>query len=181
MNGDRGEGVPVTPAESDQAPTPGGGGGQVEDDRAAALAAYLEVNRGRYTDGALRRAASSGGYTDAEIDAAIAAAVTSQDVGSRRRTKMLVAIPVAILYVVGVYLAVSFFGSRAQYDLTLPAFVVAGIAGLVGWALLRKRRPSLSLGLGLGVILAIVLPVVLFLVLLGMCIVSGGTPILTGG
>jgi len=165
-------------------PTPGGGGGQEQADRAAALAAYREANRGRYTDEALRRAASSAGYTDAEIETAWSAqfpASAAAGAGSRPRARMLVAIPIAILYVVGVYLAASLLGSSAQYDLTLPAFIVAGIAGIAGWALLRDRRPSLALGLGLGVILAVVLPVVLFLVLLGMCIVSGGTPILTGG
>jgi len=163
-------------------PTPGGGGGQEQSDRAAALAAYREANHGRYTDEALRGAARSVGYTEAEIEAAwsslIPAAATA---GSRPRPRMLVAIPVAIVYVVVVYVAASLLGSSAQYDLTLPAFVVAGIVGIVGWAQLRDRRPSLALGLGLGVILAVVLPVVLFLVLLGMCIVSGGTPIFTGG
>jgi hypothetical protein len=171
-------------AEDRPPPTPGGGGGQEQADRAAALAAYREANHGRYTDEALRRAASSAGYTDAEIEAAWSAEVPASaaaGAGSRPRARMLVAIPVAILYVVGVYVAVSLLGSSAQYDLTLPAFIVAGIAGIVGWALLRDRRPSLAFGLGLGVILAVVLPLVLVLVLLGICIVSGGIPTLTGG
>ena len=165
-------------------PTPGGGGGQEQSDRAAALAAYREANHGRYTDEALRAAARSAGYTEAEIEAVWSSeipAAAAAGGGSRPRARMRVAIPVAILYVVGVYVGVSFLGSSAQYDLTLPALIVAGIVGIVGWAQLRDRRPSLSLGLGLGVILAVVLPVVLVLVLLGICIVSGGIPTLTGG
>jgi hypothetical protein len=165
-------------------PTPGGGGSQEQSDRAAALAAYREANHGRYTDEALRHAARSAGYTEAEIEVAWSSAIPAAGAAgaaSRPRARMLVAIPVAILYVVGVYLAASLLGSSAEYDLTMPAFVVAGIVGIVGWATLRDRRPSLALGLGLGVILAVVLPVVLVLVLLGICIVSGGIPTLTGG
>ena len=163
-------------------PTPGGGGGHEQSDRAAALAAYREANHGRYTDEALRAAARSAGYTEAEIEAAWSSQIpAAAAAGSRPRARMLVAIPVAVVYVVVVYAAASLLGSSAQYDLTLPAFVVAGIVGIVGWAQLRDRRPSIAFGLGLGVILAVVLPVVLFLVLLGMCIVSGGTPIFTGG
>jgi len=171
-------------AEDRPPPTPGGGGGQELADRAAALAAYREANHGRYTDEALRGAARSAGYTEAEIEAAWSSeipAAAAAGAGSRPRARMLVAIPVAFLYVVGVYLAVSLLGSSAQYDLTLPALIVAGIAGIVGWATLRDRRPSLAFGLGLGVVLAVVLPVVLVLVLLGICIVSGGIPTLTGG
>jgi hypothetical protein len=163
-------------------PTPGGGGGQEQADRAAALAAYREANRGRYTDEALRRAASSAGYTEAEIEAAWSAAIPATPIDiSRRRARMRVAIPVAILYVIGVYLAVGLLGARAEGDLTTPLFLIAGIVGIGGWALLRDRRPSLGLGLGLGVLLAVVLPLVLVLVLLGICIVSGGIPTLTGG
>jgi hypothetical protein len=177
------DGASIVPGPAGSPPAPGGGGGQVQADRAAALAAYFETNRGRYTEEALRRAASSAGYTDAEIEAAWSAdpAVTAID-GARPRARLRIAIPVAILYVVGLYLASSLLGSSAQYDLTLPAFLVAGAAGIVGWAVMRNTRPSLALGLGLGVILAVVLPIVLFLVLLGMCIVSGGgTPIVIGG
>jgi hypothetical protein len=178
--------VPGGPGGTSMPPTPGGGGGRVADDRAAALVAYLEANRGRYTDEALRRAATSAGYTNGEVDAALVALASgppiTPDQGLRARARMAVAISVAILYVVGVYLVMGLLGSRAQNELFLWAFLVAEVAGLIGWALLRERRPSLALGLGLGVILAVVLPVVLFLVLLGMCIVAGGTPFgLNGG
>jgi hypothetical protein len=168
-------------------PAPGGGGAPVPGDRAAALAAYLEANRGRYTEEALRRAATTAGYTDAEVDAAWAALASgppaTPDQGLRARSSMAVAIPVAIVYVVAVYLLVIGIGSTSSMgNLALPAFLALGIAGLLGTALLRDRYPSVALGLGCGVVLAVVLPVVLLLVLLGICVVSGGTPfVLFGG
>jgi hypothetical protein len=162
-------------------PAPGGGGGQVQADRAAALAAYREANRGRYTEEALRSAARSAGYTEAEIEATWSAAIPAAPIDvSRSRARMRVAIPVGVLYVVGVYLAVGLLGTRPEGDLTTPLFLIAGIVGIGGWALLRERRPSVAMGLGLGLILAIVLPVVVVLVFLGICLVSGTIP-LSGG
>jgi hypothetical protein len=179
---DGGPVVPGVPGGASVPPAPGGGTAQVPGDRAAALAAYLEVNRGRYTEGALRRAANSAGYSDAEFKAAWAAGpVATTGEGAPSRPRLRIAIPVAIVYVAVVYLAVSFLGSRADYDLTMPAIILAGIVGLGGWVVLREQRPSLAMGLGLGLILAIVLPIVLLLVLLGMCIVAGGNPIVPGG
>ena len=171
-------------------PAPGGGGAPVPGDRAAALAAYLEANRGRYTEEALRRAATTAGYTDAEVDAAWAALASgppvTPDQGLRARSSLPVASAVAILYVVGVYLlgfGVGIGTSSSSFgNLVLPALLVVGIGGLLGTALLRERYPSVALGLGCGVVLAVVLPVVLLLVLLGICVVSGGTPfVLFGG
>ena len=190
MSDDGGAPVPGGPGGTSVPPTPGGAGGRVADDRAAALGAYLEANRGRYTDEALRRAATSAGYTDGEVDAALVALASglpiTPDQGLRARSSLPVASAVVILYVVAVYLlgfGVGIGTSSSSFgNLVLPALLVVGIGGLLGTALLRERYPSVALGLGCGVVLAVVLPVVLLLVLLGICVVSGGTPfVLFGG
>ena len=61
----------------------------VEEDRIGVLAAYVRTNRDRFTDDALRDAARSAGYTDAEVAAAWSAAGNpSKSIPTERRTNV---------------------------------------------------------------------------------------------
>ena len=61
-------------------------------------------------------------------------------------------------------------------DLSGTMGLVGLLIGIVGWALLRNREPSIAQGLGCGVVLAVAIPIVAVLVILGICIVAGSFP-----
>ena len=153
---------------------------QPGDDRVAALAAYLRTNSGRFTDEALAGAARAAGYSDAEFAAARQLAVGGWQGGGGttvvgpRRTRPVVA-AVAITYVVVLYVAI-FVAASMSSDLSGTMGLVGLLIGIVGWALLRNREPSIAQGLGCGVVLAVAIPIVAVLVILGICIVAGSFP-----
>lgn len=165
-------------AQADPPPTPGGGGGQVPSDRVAALSAYLEANRGRYTDDALRRAASSAGYTDAEIDAAALAVAAAGDGSAepvRGHGANAKAIFIVIGYFVGVFVVASILSFIAETSLlALPAMGLGLVLAVLASVMLRDTRPALADAFKIGVIIVIVLPLVLGLVALGVCVVALG-------
>ena len=153
---------------------------QADDDRVAALAAYFRTNGGRFTDEALGGAARAAGYSDAEITEARQLAAPGWQTGSATTvagpaTNRWVVAGVAIAYVVVLYLAISTSASMSS-DLSGTIGLVGLLLGVVGWALLRNREPSIAQGLGCGVVLAVAIPIVVILVILGICIVSGSFP-----
>jgi hypothetical protein len=152
--------------------------------RMASLTAYLQVNRDRYTEAALRRASLDAGYTPDEVDAAWRgiAAATGTDHPIPSRTSLPVVIGTTVAFVAGTWLAFAVGESISQalglYGASgALTWVAAGIIGTVGWATQRDRHPSLAQGLGCGVILVILLPVILVLVVLGFCIATGAMPL----
>jgi hypothetical protein len=151
-----------------------------EDDRVAVLAAYLRTNEGKFIDEALASAARAAGYSDAELAAARGLAAPSWQAPDRaiaegpKKNNAVVA-AVAIGYVIVLYVAISTSAS-ASSDLSGTVGLVGLILGIVGWAVLRNREPSIAQGLGCGVVLAITIPIVVILVILGICIVTGSFP-----
>ena len=148
-----------------------------DDDRVAVLAAYLRANLGRYTDEALRQTVAQSGYTDAEFTAARALALDAGAVDrgpGGSRPNVGVATLIAIAYVVALYWLISTAAARSS-DLAGTLALGGLVAGVVAWAVLRGRYPSVAQGIGCGVILAVAIPVVVVLVLLGICVVMGAS------
>ena len=167
-----------TDPSSSEAPKPAAT--QPGDDRVAALAAYLRTNSGRFTDEALAGAARGAGYNDAEIAAARQLATPGWQSGTGMpaagpSTNRWVVAGVAIAYVVVLYLAITIAGSMSS-DLSGTIGLVGLLVGVVGWALLRNREPSLAQGLGCGVVLAVAIPILVILVILGICVATGSFP-----
>jgi hypothetical protein len=150
----------------------------VEEDRIGVLAAYVQTNRDRFTDEALRAAARTAGYTDAEIAAAwSAAADPNKSIPTERRTNIGAVIAIAVGFVIAVYGAGALLGSLGVGDIAAIVGIGLVLAGMVGWVLLRDSRPSLAAGLGWGVLLAVGLPIVIVLGILGICLVGASIPI----
>lgn len=166
-------------AASPPSPTPADRTGEedIPGARIAALTAYVEVNRERFTQAALRAAALDAGYTAAEFDAAWPAVgwTRPRDAGPSRIRWLVVAATI-IAYVVGTWLLLSLSESLTAAT-GVPGggvmWVVIGIAGAIGWFVLRDRHPSVSRGLGCGVLIVAVLPIVLIVAVLGICLVTG--------
>lgn len=166
------------------APTPAGQTGEeaFPGSRRAALAAYVEVNRERYTEAALRAAALQAGYTSDEFDAvwpAVGWARPSD--GPRPRTSAMTSLATFIGFILVLWL-----GATVLESITLasgsfigpvgPAmWVVMLIGGVIGWLVLRGSHPSVSRGLGWAVVVVGLLPIVLVVAVLGFCLVTGTT------
>lgn len=152
----------------------------VEEDRIGVLAAYVQTNRDRFTDEALREAARTAGYTDAEIAAAWSAAANpSRAIPTERRTNVGAVIAIAVGYAIAVYGAPALLGSIGAGDIAAIIGLGLVLAGIVGWVLLRDSRPSLAAGLGWGVLIAVGLPLVIILGILGICLVAGSIPVVS--
>lgn len=150
----------------------------VEEDRIGVLAAYVRTNRDRFTDEALRDAARTAGYTDAEITAAWSAAGNpTKSIPTERRTNGGVVIAIAVGYAAGLYGVSALLGSMSVGDIAAAIGIGLVLAGIVGWVVLRDSRPSLAAGLGWGVLLAVGLPIVIVLGLLGICLVASSVPV----
>ncbi len=150
----------------------------VDEDRIGVLAAYVQTNRDRFTDEALREAAKTAGYTDAEVMAAWAAtADPSKSIPTERRTNVGVVIAIAVAFAIGVYGAALLLSAVGVGDVAAIVGIGLVLAGMVGWVLLRDSRPSLAAGLGWGVLLAVGLPVVIVLGILGICLVGASIPV----
>jgi len=152
--------------------------------RMASLTAYVQTNRERYTEAALRRSSLEAGYTQAEVDAAwrSVAPATSWETPIRPRTSLAVVIGTTVAFIAGTWLALvlgEWIGQALGVYGASGAliWVAAGIIGTVGWLTQRDRHPSVAQGLGCGVILVILLPIILVLVVLGFCIATGAMPI----
>jgi hypothetical protein len=171
---------PSEPAASEPAPTEPTGPAipSPDDDRVAVLAAYLRSNQGRFTDEALARKATEAGYSWNEVAAARSLAEGrgwATETSSPSRTNRGVVAAAAIGYVVILYVLISTTGSMSS-DLSGTVALVGLLAGVIAWAALRNRRPSLARGVGCGVVLAVVIPVVVIAVIIGICVVSGTFP-----
>jgi hypothetical protein len=152
----------------------------VSEDRVGVLSAYVRTNRDRFTDEALRDAARTAGYTDAEIVAAWSAAADERAIPSERQTSVATVVLTAIVYGVALYVGAGALGSVGSGELAGIAAIGGLLAGIVGWVLLRDSRPSLALGLGWGVLLAVGLPLIIVLGILGICLVAGTVPFASG-
>jgi hypothetical protein len=143
--------------------------------RIARLAAYFRENRDRFSTAALKRAAADAGYTPAEIDAAWSqVGWGSAEAAMSRPQGFATSVVVAIVYVAGLYVGAIGLGSNpATNNLALPAFLLALFGGGLIWIVFRESNPAVSRGIGCGMVIAVGLPVVLFLVVLGLCIVTG--------
>lgn len=150
----------------------------VEEDRVGVLAAYVRTNRDRFTDEALRHAARTAGYSDAEIAAAWSAAGNPEkSIPTERRTNAGVVVATAIAYAAGLYGIGALVGSMGLGDIAAAIGLGLVLAGIVGWVVLRDTRPSLAAGLGWGVLLAVGLPIVIVLGILGICLVASSVPV----
>jgi hypothetical protein len=151
--------------------------------RMAALTAYLETHRAAFTESALRGAALEAGYSDAELDAALlrlAQGAPGSDPG-RRPVRGLTAAATFIVAIVVVWLGLSALETAGRaIDPSLPVpligWLAAGILGAILWWWSRERHPSLARGVATAVIVVTFLPVVLFLVVFGICVVTGAVP-----
>lgn len=145
--------------------------------RMSALMAYLEVNRDRFTEAALRTAVLAAGYTAAELDRAWpAVAAARPEDAIRPRTSGRVVVGTIVAFVLGTWLALSVgesLTSAAGVPGPVALWVITWIGGSLGWFALRDRHPSVSKGLGCGVIIVSVFPAVVFLAVLGVCLVTG--------
>lgn len=163
---------PPTPADrTGEADIPGA--------RISALTAYVEVNRERFTEAALRAAALAAGYTAAEFDAAWPAVGWGRPQDAiPSRTRGRVVAGTAVAFVVGTWLLLSLAETLSAATGVPGAgvlWVVIGIAGAIGWFVLRDRHPSVSKGLSCGVLIVAVLPIILIVAVLGFCLVTGST------
>ncbi len=177
--------IPADPSSGmpSTAPTPTPADRAGEDDipgaRMAALTAYTQINRERFTEAALRTAALGAGYTAAEFERAWAAVASSRPEDAIRPvTSRRAVVGTTIAFIVGTWLSLS-LAESLTLAIGIPgpgaivAWVIAGIAGSVGWFALRERNPSVSKGLGCGVIVVVVFPAVLFVAALGVCLATG--------
>jgi hypothetical protein len=150
----------------------------VGEDRVGVLAAYVQTNRDRFTDEALREAARTAGYTDAEIVAAWSAAADPRKaIPTERRTNVGAVIAIAVGFALAVYGAGALLGLVGVGDIAAIVGIGLLLAGIVGWVLLRDSRPSLAAGLGWGVLLAVGLPLIIVLGILGICLVGASIPV----
>ena len=166
-------------ASAPPSPTPAGRTGEedIPGARIAALTAYVEVNRERFTEAALRAAAMEAGYTPAEFGAAWPAVERGrpQDAIPSRTRRRDVAVTI-VAFLIGTWLVLALAASLTV-ETTIPGgpvmWVVIWIAGAIGWFVLRDRHPSVSKGLGCGVLIVAVLPLVLIVAVLGICLATG--------
>lgn len=150
----------------------------VEEDRVGVLAAYVQTNRDRFTDEALREAAQTAGYTDAEIAAAWSASSDPRKaIPTERRAHTGAVIAIAVGFAILVYGSAGLLGSVGVGDIAAFTGIGLLLAGLVGWVLLRDSRPTLAAGLGWGVLLAVGLPLIVILGILGICLVGASIPV----
>jgi hypothetical protein len=142
----------------------------------ASLARYLEVNRDRFTDEALARAARDAGYTDAAIDEAMAG-VRARAAAAPVRTRATRAVLGAYLLTYAVLVGGMF---ASEFARKYGGHVVGAIilAALLGFALLISRwwlrRGAVKAGdaaTGMAVLLSV--PLVLLVVVAGLCIATG--------
>jgi hypothetical protein len=152
--------------------------------RRAALAAYVEVHRDRYTEAALRSAALQAGYTSEEFDAVWPAVGWARPAdGPRARTSFVSSLATFLGFI-----GVLWLGSVAIESISYASGMYIGpigpimwagmlILGVIGWLLLRDSHPSVSRGLGWAVIIVGLLPIIAIVAVLGLCLVTG-TPIL---
>jgi hypothetical protein len=151
---------------------------QDDGSRIETLAAWVRANGARYTPEALAAAAREGGYSDAEIEAAVARGGDAK-VGRSTRTR-------AAWVLAGLYLATFLVlvvpTTMATQTYGVGPIILALLLGLIGLVFfLRIRRgrsiPESTLA-GFTSLLAV--PVVLLLVVVGICVVSV-PPHLKGG
>ena len=148
--------------------------------RMASLTAYLEVNRGRFTEPSLRRAALAAGYTTAEVDTAWSRVTTAEPSADPARPPFSGAQAGVsfIAFIVVSWLAVSAFETLGRtVDQNVAWWIVGwlgvGLIGTVLWWMIRDTRPSLARGVGGGVLVLILLPIVLIVAIFGICLVTG--------
>jgi hypothetical protein len=150
--------------------------------RRAALAAYIDVNRERFTEAALREAALEAGYT-AEEFAAVWPTVgwARTDDGAPSRINVLHAAGTFIGFILVMWLGAALLESitTANGSLVGPVapiiWVAMLIGGVIGWLVWRDSHPSVARGLGCAVIAVGVFPIVAIGAVLGLCLVTGTT------
>ena len=150
--------------------------------RMAALTAYLEVHRDRFTESALRRAALDAGYTAGEVDLAwhrLATVTPTQDPAAIPFSARTAGITFIAVILVG-WLTVSAIESvgrtmdpNAPWGLT--AWLAGGAVGTILWWLNRRTHPSFARGVGCAVLMVILLPFILIAAVFGFCLVTGFT------
>jgi hypothetical protein len=150
--------------------------------RRAALAAYIDVNRERFTEAALREAALDAGYT-AEEFAAVWPTVgwARPDASGPSRVSFL---PAAGTFVG--FILVLWLGAVLLENVTAMSGMYIGpimpvlwigmlVAAVIGWVVWRDSHPSVARGLGCAVIAVGLLPIVAIVAVLGFCLVTGAT------
>ena len=154
-------------------PGPGGEGAATTDrtQRIDALAAYFRTNRDAFTQEALRKSAADAGYEPRDIDAAwaVSAIPGTAPAASSAGVSALVAVGFIVVAVAGSAVLSSIYELSG---LALPALGLWLVLGILGWLLLRESRPAVATGLRNGLIIVVVLPLVLFLIALGVCLVT---------
>jgi hypothetical protein len=146
------------------------------EDRVVRLTAYFREHGGRYTADALRRAARDAGYDDADIEAALPAVTWwTPAKSSAGGSNKIVVIAIAAVYVLCLYAAIANLGGANGGSAAGPVALAITIAAIVAAAWSREARPSLAAGLGCGVVASVLIPILVFLVILGICLVAGGS------
>jgi hypothetical protein len=148
--------------------------------RMAALTAYLEVHRDRFTEPALRRAALGAGYTAQEVDVAwhrLATATPTRDPAAVPFSGVTAGLTFIAVIVLG-WLAVSAIDATGRTidpgaPWGLAAWLAGGALGTMLWWLNRRTHPSFARGVGCAVLMAILLPFILIAAVFGFCLVTG--------
>jgi hypothetical protein len=150
--------------------------------RRAALAAYVEVHRDRYTEAALRSAALQAGYTSEEFDAVWPTVGWARpDASGPSRVSFLPAAGTFVGFVLVLWL-----GAVLLENVTAMSGIYIGpiipvlwvgmlIAAVIGWVVWRDSHPSVARGLGCAVIAVGLFPIVAIVAILGFCLVTGAT------
>jgi hypothetical protein len=150
----------------------------VGETREDSLAAWFRANGARYTPEALARAARDGGYSEAEIEAAVA---RGGDAALGRSTRTRAAWVLAGLYLATfLVLVVPTTMTTSTYGLgPIILALLLGPIGLLFFLRIRRGRsiPAATLA-GFTSLLAV--PVVLLLIVAGICVVTV-PPHLRGG
>ena len=140
------------------------------------LARYLEVNRDRFTDEALARAARNAGYSDAAIDQA-RARVSARVAAAPARARATWAVLAAYLVTFAVLVAGMF---ASEYARRYGGHVIGAaiLALLLGLALLLsviwiRSRAGKGSGPATGMAVLLSVPVVLLVAVAGLCIGTG--------
>lgn len=139
------------------------------------LYAYLERNRGKFTDEVLTEAVLKEGYTQEEVTAAFAELARAE--GSkpvRARARLIVLAAYAITFAVLVFGMLT--SSYAMGSGFIGSIVLAGSMGLALGLSLLVVRHSKGDGSGGGLMALtgmLVIPVVLLVIVAGLCLATG--------
>ncbi len=142
------------------------------------LIRYIRENRGVYTNEAISRSLLDAGHDPAVIEAAWRVVEGDEVEASRAWDRSIVRTPSFWLtllgypaVLIGLAALVGYLGAPEYAGLILVAGL--GIAGITALGLvIAQRRLAVAAGLGGALLLLVLIPFVLFVIVIGICLVS---------